>query len=489
MTEARRFNKDLPLGTLLKFIQNINSSLELDELLHLIMSNVSEALKAEASSVFLVDDKSDTLYIRTATGEKEEEVKTIRVPIGEGIAGWVAKEGKPLIIEDAEQDPRFKKSISDAIGFKTKSVMCVPLVSDSGIIGVIEVINSTDKEAFDMGDMDFLLILSDQVSSSLRNAKEYSAISKENESLKQILEVKKNVIGSSPRVTQVLQQLPHAADMDCPVLFLGERGTGRELFARTVHDLSARSAFPFSLIDFSTLVASVVELELFGSEGRGEKRVGKIEMAQGGTLYLNEICNVNLAVQQKIIKIINEKKFVQAGGEPLLCDVRFMASTSRDIAHEVKRGMFLEDLFMRFSEYPLTIPPLRERREDIPLLVNHFIEYYSQRYNKTVKTISNVALTYLLKERFDGNVRELENIIHEAVATMEGDIIWLEHLPYEFRYKGESVFEDEKEIPSLEEVDHEHIRKVLDFTKGDKLKAARILRITRRALEKKLERV
>lgn len=488
MNEQRRFNKDLPLGTLLKFIQNINSSLELDELLHLIMSNVSEALKAEASSVFLLDDKANDLYIRTATGEKEEEVKTIRVPRGEGIAGWVAKEGQPLLIEDAEQDPRFKKSISDAIGFKTKSVMCVPLMSDNGIIGVIEVINSTDKDAFDLGDMDFLLILSDQVASSLRNAKEYMAISKENESLKQILEVRKNVVGSSARITQILQQLPHAAEMDCPVLFLGERGTGKELMARTVHDLSARSPFPFSLIDFSTLVGSVVDLELFGNEGKGEKRVGKIEMAQGGTLYLNEVCNLNLASQEKLLKIMNDKKFIQSGGEPVLCDVRFIAATSRDIAQEVKKGTFSEELFMRFSEYPLTIPPLRDRREDIPLLVNHFIEYYSQRYGKTVKTISNVALTYLLKERFDANVRELENIIHEAVATMEGDIIWLEHLPYEFRYKGESVFADEKEIPSLEEVDYEHILKVLNFVKGDKNKAARILRITRRALEKKLER-
>lgn len=486
MDDIKHLKKDLPLGTLLKFIQNINSSLELDELLHLIMVNVSEAVKAEASSVFLVDDKTNDLYIRTATGEKEEVVKTIRVPLGEGIAGWVAKEGQPLLIADAEQDPRFKKSISDAIGFTTKSVMCVPLMSEGGIIGVIEVINAQEKEEFDMGDMDFLLILADQVASSLRNAKVYSAVSKENENLKQILEVKRSLVGASPQMTQIVQMIPHAAEADCPVLFLGERGVGKEHVARTIHQLSPRSSFPFTMIDFATLVQSAVDLELFGSEGTGEKRVGKIEMSQGGTLYLNEICALSLMAQEKLFKIINERKFIQFTGEPVLCDVRFMAATSRDTAEEVRRGKFLETLFMRFSEYPLTIPPLRERREDIPLLVNHFIEYFNERYNKQVKCISNVALSYLLKERFDGNVRELENIVHEAIATMEGDTIWLEHLPYEFRYKGESVFESEKEIPSLDEVDREHILKVLDFVKGDKLKAARILRITKRALEKKI---
>lgn len=488
MDEIKHIRKDLPLGTLLKFIQNINSSLELDELLHLVMINVSEALKAEASSVFIVDDKANDLYIRTATGEKEEEVKTIRVPIGEGIAGWVAKEGQPLLIDDAEQDPRFKKSISDAIGFKTKSVMCVPLMSENGIIGVIEVMNSQDKEVFDMGDMDFLLILADQVASSLRNAKVYSAVSKENENLKQILEVKRLLVGASPQMMQIVQMLPHAAETDCPVFFLGERGAGKEHVARAIHQLSPRSSFPFTMIDFATIVQSAVDLELFGSEGKGERRVGKIEMSQGGTLYLNEICALSLMAQEKLLKIINEKKFIQAGGEPMLCDVRFMAAVARDARDEVHKGKFLEELFMRFSEYPITVPPLRDRREDIPVLVNYFIEYFNERYNKQVKCISSVALSYILKERFDGNVRELENIIHEAIATMDGDIIWLEHLPYEFRYKGDSVFEDEKGIPSLDEVEREHILKVLDFAKGDKQKAARILRITKHAIEKKLER-
>jgi len=303
-----------------------------------------------------------------------------------------------------------------------------------------------------------------------------------------------NIITQSDELKKVLHKVEQVSSTDATVLVLGESGTGKELLARAIHNISNRSDRPLVKVNCSALPANLIESELFGHEkgsftGATSRKIGRFELADGGTIFLDEIGDLPLELQPKILRVLQEGEFERIGNpKTIKVDVRIIAATNRNLSQEIKNGNFREDLYYRLNVFPITIPPLRKRKEDIPLLVNYFVNNFSKKVGKKIDTISQSMIEKLTEYNWPGNVRELENIIERAVITIEGNKLTLsEVLP-----KVTSTISSDGESKTLEEVEREHIIRVLEKTNwqvsGDK-GAAKILGMKRTTLEARMKKL
>ena len=301
-----------------------------------------------------------------------------------------------------------------------------------------------------------------------------------------------SIIGKNAAMEKVFNKIRRAAPSDSTVLITGESGTGKELVARAIHHFSPRAEREFVPVDCSALVESLLESELVGHvkgsfTGAYQTKHGLFELADHGTFFFDEISNLSLNIQAKLLRVIQEREFMKVGSQKRTkLDIRIIASSNRDLRQAIAAGAFREDLFYRLSVVPIHLPPLRERAEDIPLLVNHFLEKYSQKSNRPVQSIAKNALDILSAYLWPGNVRELEHTIERIIILEDGDVIQPEHLPAfitqregEFRVFAEEVF-------SLEELEKRYIQFVLRRTKGKRQEAAQLLGINRKTLFQKI---
>ncbi|MGQ9687175.1 MAG: sigma-54-dependent transcriptional regulator [Desulfobaccales bacterium] len=303
-----------------------------------------------------------------------------------------------------------------------------------------------------------------------------------------------SIVGNSPAMQQVFAKIRRAAPSDSTVLLTGESGTGKELVARAIHELSPRAAREFVPVDCSALVETLLESELFGHvkgsfTGAHQTKHGLFELANHGTFFFDEITNLSLNIQAKLLRVIQEREFMKVGSQKRIkLDIRIIASSNRDLVEAVKEGVFREDLYYRLSVIPIHLPPLRERTGDIPLLVEHFLNKYSQKTNSRAKTISNRALRMLCAYSWPGNVRELEHTIERIIILEDTDTILPEHLPsFISPRRGEfQVFSDEDH--TLEELEKRYIQFILRRTKGKRQEAARILGINRKTLGQRIKK-
>lgn len=275
-----------------------------------------------------------------------------------------------------------------------------------------------------------------------------------------IVKDQKTLIGRSKVITELLEQVNIIANTDISVLIMGESGTGKELIAKSIHSSSNRKNKPFIVVNCSALPANLIESELFGHEkgsftGANEKRVGKFEQAEGGTIFLDEIGELPLDMQVKFLRVLQEKESEPIGGKIKKLNVRIIAATNRNLEEEIAMGRFRLDLFYRLNVFPVTLPPLRDRRTDIPLLANHFLQYYSKENDKNITGFSERALTELVNYSWPGNVRELENLVYRSVILNKGTVIELVGLPQSIA--GTPV----DKIRTMEENEREHILTVL----------------------------
>ncbi|HEX5101340.1 MAG TPA: sigma-54 dependent transcriptional regulator [Polyangiaceae bacterium] len=330
---------------------------------------------------------------------------------------------------------------------------------------------------------------------SVRKAAERQKLVVENRSLRQELKLltTREIIGQSPVLRRVLDVATQAAPSSATVLVLGESGTGKELLARYLHGKSARAAGPFVAVNCAAIPESILEAELFGHErgaftGAVGRRDGRFAKAKGGTLFLDEIGELSPAVQVKILRVLQEGEYEPVGGNTVASDARIIAATNRDLAAEVEAGRFREDLFYRLNVIALTAPPLRSRREDVALLVDHFLGIYCKKNGRPRLTVPRDVLARLMDYGWPGNVRELENVIERAAVLCRGDVLRLEDLP-------DSVAQASAPLPDalsfpigtpLDEVEMRMIRETLKHTQGDKPLAAQLLRISARTIYRKL---
>lgn len=341
----------------------------------------------------------------------------------------------------------------------------------------------------------------DELEALVIQASEKTLLRREISRLKQRIKAHPEVtqfIGQNPEILKLKDAIAHLAQLDCNILITGETGTGKELVARTIYELSPRATNRFLPINCGAMSEELILNELFGHDkdaftGAGKMRQGLLESASGGVVLLDEIGEMPLSMQVKLLRVLQEKKIIRVGGtREIDIDVRLLAATNRDLKQEIKNGTFRQDLYYRLNVVTLHIPPLRERRDDIPLLINYFLAKYSAQ-DASPHTMDPEAIDCLTAYDFPGNARELENIVERALALCGGDDIQTCHLPQEihnhaFLQPSPSIPKGRKTIKSLEDNERDYLLAVLRSVDGNKTQAAKIIGIDRVSLWRKLKR-
>ena len=354
-------------------------------------------------------------------------------------------------------------------------------------------------QAMKLGAFDFIEkpINPRVISLLVERALEKQTLILQNRDLRSRLEDKfhfKNIIGRSEKMVKIFELIHHIAPYDSSVLIIGESGTGKELIANAIHYNSPRASMPIIKVSCASLSEGIIESELFGHEkgaftGAIASRKGRFELAHQGTLFLDEVEDIPPATQIKLLRILQEGEFERVGGNKTIkVNIRIIAASNRDLQEGVKRGFFREDLYYRLNVVNIKLPALRDRKDDIPFLVNFFIEKYNQKYHMKVKGISQKAMNLLTDYEWTGNVRELENSIESILVINSPGVIDIQHLPQEFRdFKEKPEVIPIKIGTPLEEVEKEMLIQTLRATKGNKRKAAKLLGINVRTIHRKIE--
>lgn len=354
-------------------------------------------------------------------------------------------------------------------------------------------------QAMKLGAFDFIEkpINPRVISLVVERALEKQTLILQNRDLRSKLEDKfhfKNIIGRSAKMIKIFELIQHIAPYDSSVLIVGESGTGKELIANAIHYSSPRTSMSFIKVSCASLSEGIIESELFGHEkgaftGAISSRKGRFEIAHQGTLFLDEVGDIPLATQIKLLRVLQDGEFERVGGNKTIqASIRIIAASNRDLQEAVKQGTFREDLYYRLNVVSIKLPPLRERKEDIPFLVNFFIDKFNQRYKMKVKGVSQRAMNSLIDYEWSGNVRELENTIESILVINSPEVIDIQHLPQEVK----EVKEKQEVIPikigtPLEEVEREMLIQTLKATKGNKRRAAELLGINVRTIHRKME--
>ncbi len=472
------------LAALLEASAAINGSLELPATLQSIAASAAQVLDAEAASVILLDKQRKKLIFKAAVGDRSDVLIGEEFDSDLGIAGRVASTGKPSIVGDARSDPDFFKGIDDKSSFTTQGLVAAPLSYRDETIGVVEVLNKKDGTGFNRRDLEILSIFANMAATSVTNAQMHERVMAETRGLREVVKQDETIIGGSNALNEALMLCDRVATSNATVLLLGETGTGKELSARSVHNRSLRKDRPFIAINCAALPESLLESELFGHEagaftGATAQKLGRFELADGGTLFLDEIGDISSAIQIKLLRVLQEREFVRVGGtKTVACNVRIIAATNRDLKEAMKQGTFRDDLFYRLNVFPIHLPPLRERADDIPLLVNHFVAQMSHELGMPTPVMSTAAMTLMVAYAWPGNIRELRNVIERAVLLCDAGIIEPRQLPREISGGAESEAAGE-EPSSLVNYEEAMIIKALKDSGWNQTKAAKALGISR----------
>ncbi|MDP8219661.1 MAG: sigma-54-dependent Fis family transcriptional regulator [Candidatus Theseobacter exili] len=396
---------------------------------------------------------------------------------------------------DVSLDRRFEKAQS-IIGSPIRSVMCVPVRRKDTVKGIIQVESHTPTHAFSEDDLQLMAAIADIAASALDNARLHKELSRENKNLRLTYKVKPAIISNSSIMKDVLQTVAQVAPTEATILIRGENGTGKELIAKKIHFESHRHTGPFISVNCAALTESLLESELFGHEAGAftdakESRIGRFEMAEGGTIFLDEIGETKPETQMKLLRVLQEREFERVGGtKTIKANVRVLAATNKDLEKALEEGSFRIDLYYRLKVVDITLPPLKLRSEDIPVLAKHFASAYAQEMGMATPTISPEVLLLLAGYTWPGNVRELKNAIERAIILGDKQTIQPADLPSEIRSsssKKHAFHVPDGKPLTLAEAEKQHIIFVLNHTNWNKRQTARLLNIARTTLDRKID--
>jgi len=397
-----------------------------------IIESSARLVGAEAASLILHDPVADKLRFEIAIGPRKEEISGKVLDPKEGIVGWIIQHGQSLIVNDPASDPRFSPSISRELNFPARSILAVPMKVKGVLVGVIEVLNKAKGRYFLEEDLYWLEVFALQAAIAIENARflEKAAIELSYLSEKAQLNTGwHNLVYASPAMAEKVDLVERIAPSEASVLILGESGVGKELFAERIHRASRRSDKPFVRVNCAALPETLLESELFGHVKGAftdayQDRKGRFEVADGGTIFLDEIAEMPLRLQSRLLRVLQQKTFEKVGSsETRTVDVRIVTATNRDLEAMVSRQEFRADLYYRLNVLPLYIPPLRERKEDIPVLASHFLKRIARETNKQISGFSDTAMECMLSYAWPGNVRELENAVERAAVMTRQHVI------------------------------------------------------------------
>ena len=474
------------LFSLLQASQEVSSTRDKAKLLEAIVLSATKVVECKNSCLMLLHPETQELVAHVVVGDNKQIMREVRIKVGEGIAGWVAKHGEAVLSNNVQCDPRYSKKLDEITDMPLQSILCIPLISKEKVLGVLNIINKPEGGRFTEEDLHLAQAFATQVAIAIDNANLYDAISQENKLLRDQLDLApKLLVSFNPKMKEVIEMARRAAESDATVLLLGESGTGKEIVARAIHTWSDRQTFPFVALNCAALPEQLLESEIFGHEegaftGAIRRKVGKVELAHCGTLFLDEIGELKLDVQTKLLRVLQEHQFERVGGtEVITADLRIIAATNKDLREEIQNGAFREDLFFRLNVISLTIPPLRERKEDILFIANTFIQRYCAEEGRRVPTISASGKKALLEYDWPGNIRELENVLERAIVLGEKDTIDADNLLLDLSLLASKPIELNRPYRELvKDFKRDIIKRALDECGGNQSRAAEILSLT-----------
>ena len=490
------------LGTLMEMGQALAGTLNLQAGLYAVLEVLERRCGAVRGSITLLEESSGMLVVEAAFGYPLRAGR-IRYRIGEGITGKVAETKSPAIVPRVSGEPAFlHRGVPRGDRTDDTTFLCVPILLDGSTAGTLAIELAVAAERDTERMIKVLRIAAGMISQSLRIQRlvdaERRRLVEENTQLRQELRERyefTNIVGNSGPMRQVYEQVAQVVGTNTTVLIRGESGTGKELIAHALHHHSARADKPFIRVNCAALPETLVESELFGYErgaftGAQARRKGRFEQADGGTLFLDEIGELSLSTQVKLLRVLQEREFQRLGGTGTVrVDVRLITATNKDLEKALADGSFREDLYYRLNVFTIYVPPLRERKSDVLLLADHFLEKYARLHNRSIKRISTSAIDMLMSYHWPGNVRELENTVERAVLVADGDVIHGHHLsPILQTAEASGTVVSTSLGGAVAAFESNLIQDALKSTRGNRARAARLLNTTERILSYKVRR-
>ncbi|MBV24756.1 MAG: sigma-54-dependent Fis family transcriptional regulator [Gemmatimonadetes bacterium] len=467
-----------------------------------ILEALSRHMDVECATLTVLNRRTSEILVHEAIGLSADQRERGRYRLGEGITGRVVQTGEPVVVPSIAAEPLFlgrARPLKDRPE-REMAFVCVPVRLDNETIGALSAERPYGLDFEFDEDIRILSILASLIAHVVRVgqfAEEEKALMDENRRLRRELADRyrpSNVVGNSREMEPVYEMIGQVAQSDATVLIRGESGTGKELIANALHYGSRRSGGPFVRINCAALPESLIESELFGHEkgsfsGAVQQKEGRFERASGGTIFLDEIGDLKNSVQLRLLRVLQEREFERVGGTKVLtADVRVVAATNRPLERDMEDGRFRADLYYRLNVFPIHVPPLRDRRTDIILLADHFIEKYSRRHDRSIVRLSTPAIDLLMAYHWPGNVRELENAIERAVLLADGKVIHARLLPPSLQM---AKIDDGRSGPlnvQLAVLEKELIVDALKMNKGNRAAAARQLGLTERIMGLRVEK-
>ena len=441
------------------------------------------------------------LHIEGAEGF-DDRARSVRYKVGEGITGKVVESGKPIVVPRVSREPALLNRAARR-GEATRqelSFICVPIMLQRAAVGALAVDLRFKSDRDYDSSVKFFGIVSSMIAQALNVQRlvedERRRLLDENTHLRQELQERydfSNIIGTSGPMRQVYEQVARVARTNTTVLLRGESGTGKELIAHAIHYNSLRAKKPFVKVSCAALPDTLIESELFGYEkgaftGAAGRKKGRFELAEGGTLFLDEIGDINLSTQVKLLRVLQEREFERLGGtDTVKINVRIIVATNKDMEKAIAEGTFREDLYYRLNVFTIFVPPLRDRKADMLLLADHFLDKFSREHGKVIKRISTPAIDMLMAYHWPGNVRELENALERAVLVCDSAVIHGHHLPPSLQTADSSGTVTRVSLSdAVASYERDLIQDALKTTRGNRAKAARLLDTTERILNYKV---
>ncbi|MEP7272302.1 MAG: nif-specific transcriptional activator NifA [Acidobacteriota bacterium] len=489
------------LSALLEVSKALGSTLDLRVTVERVLEILDGELGMRRGAIALLEENGD-LSIQYAHGMSEGERQRGRYRLDEGITGRVVSTGKPIVVPQVSKEPLFLNRTRRRTVGQEESFICVPIKDRRKTIGVLSFIYAFKQSRQFDDEIKLLTIIASMIAQSLKLGQmveqERAQLVDENALLKRELQQKYdfgNIIGTSKEMREVYEQVAQVAPTGTTALIRGESGTGKELVAHAIHYTSPRASKPFIKVNCAALPESLIESELFGHEkgaftGAVARKRGRFELAEGGTLFLDEIGDLSPALQVKLLRVLQEREFERVGGnETIRVNVRLIAATNVNLEQAVQDLRFRSDLYYRLNVFSIYMPTLRERRPDILLLADHFLEKYSRQNGRRIKRISTPAIDMLMSYHWPGNVRELENVIERATLVCEGNVIHGYHLPPTLQTaEGTGTVTRMSLDHAVEAFEKDLIQDALKTTRGNRARAARLLDTTERILGYKVKR-
>ena len=491
------------LSTLLEASQALSATLDLKAGLNRVLEILGNHHGAIRSTVVLLNEQTGDVELEASAGAIQPG-RHVRYRLGEGITGRVVQSGKPIVVPRVSREPTFLHRAAERPELPTQELTYIsaPITLDERTVGAVGIDLRFKSNRDYNRTVKFLGVVGSMIAQAVRVHRLIQAdrqrLVDENTHLRQELKERydfSNLVGTSGPMRQVYEQVAQVARASTTVLLRGESGTGKELIAHAIHYNSARAKKPFVKVSCAALPQDLIESELFGYEkgaftSAQMTKKGRFEAADGGTLFLDEIGELNLATQVKLLRVLQERELERLGSTSTIrVNLRLVVATNKDLEKAIAAGEFREDLYYRLNVFSIFMPPLRERKPDVLLLADHFLETFSREHGKNVRRISTPAIDMLMSYHWPGNVRELGNVIERAVVVCDANVVHAHHLPPTLQTAEASDTTIQASLQeTVEAVEKDAIQDALKSTRGSRAKAARLLKTTERIFNYKVRK-